>query len=109
MGFFGFLFWMVVIWMAVRFWHRREGRRMVGPRGYAPNNGWYDSGEFYNSRGRQIRRSGGDNTGDQQQYIESLETRVSQLEERLDFTERLLAERREPAGGEVGKRGSGEG
>jgi len=97
MGFFGFLFWMVVIWMAIRFWHRREGRRMVGPRGYAPNSGWYDSGEFYNTRGRQIRRSGRDNSGDQQQYIESLETRVSELEERLDFTERLLAERREPA------------
>ena len=28
--------------------------------------------------------------GDQQQYIDSLESRVSELEERLDFTERLL-------------------
>jgi hypothetical protein len=109
MGFFGFLFWMVVIWMAIRFWHRREGRRMVGPRGYAPTSGWYDSGQFYNSRGREIRRRGRDNAGDQQQYIESLETRVSELEERLDFTERLLAERREPVSGEAGKRGSGEG
>lgn len=95
MGFFGFVFWMVVIWMAIRFWHRREGRRMVGPRGYAPNSGWYDSGRFYNSRGREIRKSGRDNAVDQQQYIEALETRVSDLEERLDFTERLLAERRE--------------
>jgi hypothetical protein len=33
----------------------------------------------------------------QQEYIDSLETRVSELEERLDFTERLLAERRESA------------
>lgn len=100
MGFFGFAFWMVVIWMAIRFWHRREGRRMVGPRAYAPNSGWYDSGEFYNSRGGEIRRSARDNAGDQQSYIEALETRVSQLEERLDFTERLLTERREPASSE---------
>jgi len=97
MGFFGFVFWMVMIWMLIRFWHRREGRRMVGPRGYAPNSGWYDSGEFYNSRGREIRRSRSDNAGDQQQYIEALETRVSELEERLDFTERLLADRRAPS------------
>ena len=99
MGFFGFVFWMVVIWMAIRFWHRREGRRMVGLRGYAPNSGWYDSGEFYNSRGREVRKQRREIAGDQQQYIESLESRVSELEERLDFTERLLAERREPVGG----------
>ena len=42
MGFFGFVFWMFMIWMLIRFWHRREARRMVGPRGYAPNSGWYD-------------------------------------------------------------------
>ncbi len=96
MGFFGFVFWMVVIWMVIRFWHRREGRRMAGPRGYAPNTGWYDSGEFYNSKRREIRSNRRDNAGDQQQYIEALETRLNELEERLDFTERLLAERREP-------------
>ena len=100
MSFFGFVFWMVVIWMAIRFWHRREGRRMVGPCGDAPNSGWYDSGEFYNSKGREIRKNRRDNAGDQQQYIEALETRVSELEERLDFTERLLAERREPVSSE---------
>ncbi len=99
MGFFGFVFWMVMIWMLIRFWHRREGRRMVGPRGYAPNSGWYDSGEFDNSKGRRRRQVSRDVAGDQQQYIESLETRVSELEERLDFTERLLAERRDAVGG----------
>ncbi|HEY8195434.1 MAG TPA: hypothetical protein VIG04_00540 [Gemmatimonadales bacterium] len=98
MGFFGFVFWMVVIWMAIRFWHRREGRRMVGPRGYAPSTGWYDSGEFYQKRGRQLRKGRRDIPDDQQQYIESLESRVSELEERLDFTERLLSERRESVG-----------
>ena len=99
MGFFGFVFWMVVIWLAIRFWHRREGRRMVGPQGFAPNSGWYDSGEFYHKRGRHLRKGGQDPADDQQQYIESLETRLSQLEERLDFTERLLSERRESVNG----------
>ncbi len=69
---------------------------MVGPRGYAPNNGWYDSGEFYHARGRDTKKNRRETAGDQQQYIEALETRLSQLEERLDFTERLLTERREP-------------
>jgi hypothetical protein len=100
MGFFGFVFWMVVIWVVIRYWHRREGRRMVGPRGYAPSSGWYDSGEFYHSRGRENRKSRREIASDQQPYIEALETRVSELEERLDFTERLLAERREAVSGE---------
>ena len=103
MGFFGFVFWMVVIWLAIRFWHRREGRRMVGSQGFAPSSGWYDSGEFYHKRGRQLRKGQRDTTDDQQQYIESLESRLSQLEERLDFTERLLAERREPVSERVGQ------
>ena len=30
-----------------------------------------------------------------QDYIDSLESRISELEERLDFTERLLAKRQE--------------
>ncbi|MFL5547813.1 MAG: hypothetical protein ACJ8AQ_09705 [Gemmatimonadales bacterium] len=30
-----------------------------------------------------------------QDYIDSLESRISELEERLDFTERLLASRQE--------------
>ncbi len=99
MGFFGFMFWMFVIWMVFRFWHRREGRRMVGPRGYAPNTGWYDSGEFYDSRRREIKKHRREIAGDPQQYIEALETRVNELEERLDFTERLLSERREGVSG----------
>jgi len=92
MGFFGFVFWIVVVWMVIRYLQRREGRRMIGSGGSLPNSGWYDSGEFYKKgdkrkRARQV-------LGDQQEYIESLERRVSELEERLDFTERLLAERR---------------
>jgi hypothetical protein len=84
MGFFGFVFWMVVIWMIIRHMQRREGRRMVDVTG-----GWYDSGEFYSPR--KARKHARKALGDQTQYIESLESRVSELEERLDFTERLLA------------------
>ena len=93
MGFFGFVFWMFMIWMIVRYWHRREGRRMVGMQ--VPSSGWYDSGEFHSPRGHRISGKGREVLKDHQGYIEALETRVSELEERLDFTERLLAERRE--------------
>ncbi len=96
MGFFGFVFWMFIIWMVFRYWHRREVRRMVGSNGYTPNTGWYDSGEFYNPRRRKIRNQGREVLKDHESYIEALESRVTELEERLDFTERLLAERREP-------------
>ncbi len=93
MSFFGFMFWMFIVWMIIRHWQRREGRRMVGA-----TSGWYDSGEFYTPR--RARKLVREVQGEQQQYIESLESRVSELEERLDFTERLLAERREPVGQE---------
>lgn len=95
MGFFGFVFWIVVVWMVVRYWHRREERRMIGSGGSMPNSGWYDSGEFY-KKDRKGHRKTRQILGDQQEYIEALERRVSELEERLDFTERLLSERREP-------------
>jgi hypothetical protein len=63
----------------------------VGPRGY----GWYDSSEFYAPRNRELapRR---EKAEDQQEYIDALESRISDLEERLDFTERLLATRPAP-------------
>jgi hypothetical protein len=95
MGFFGFVFWMVVLCLAFRALGRWQRRRWVavGPNGYRPQTGWYDSSEFYTPR-RELnpKRKGPD---DQQSYIDALETRVSELEERLDFTERLLAERKE--------------
>jgi hypothetical protein len=93
MGFFGFVFWMAMLWFAFRWWTRHERRRA---RVYGPQNGWYDSGEFYDRQPRKLERKREKSTNEQQAYIESLETRVSELEERLDFTERLLAERREP-------------
>ncbi|HEU5303730.1 MAG TPA: hypothetical protein VFU40_03715 [Gemmatimonadales bacterium] len=94
MGFFGLVFWMLVLWCAFRWWTRYERRRVPA---YGPYSGWYDSGEFYDRRPREPAQRRSESAENQQAYIESLESRVSELEERLDFTERLLAERREPA------------
>jgi hypothetical protein len=96
MGFFGFVFWLVVLCFAFKAWNRWQYRRWmaVGPRGHPRSSGWYDSSEFYAPKkpGATPTR---DKTDDQQAYIDALESRVSDLEERLDFTERLLAGRRE--------------
>ena len=92
MGFFGMLFWIAVLWLVLRAWRRSHQCVVVGPRGYWP--GWYRTRESDQPR-RQIRTRGAES---RDSYIESLETRLSDLEERLDFTERLLE----------GKRGGGE-
>ena len=87
MGFFGMLFWIAVLWLAYRWFRRSERCVAVGPRGYAP--GWYGRDRY--DQAQPARPDA------QQEYIESLESRLSELEERLDFTERLLANRRESA------------
>jgi hypothetical protein len=84
MGFFTMLFWIAVLWLAYRWFRGSERCVAVGPRGYAP--GWYDR-----HRPEPVERPRSDA---QQEYIESLESRLSDLEERLDFTERLLASKR---------------
>jgi hypothetical protein len=78
MGFFGMLFWVAVFWLAftvVRRWSGCGSRAFRGER----------------------RRERRDNLDDQQPYIDALETRVAELEERLDFTERLIAGRHQVA------------
>src|SRR5213593_917039 len=97
MHFFGMIFWLVILRCAFRVFRRRQRWAMMGPRGYSPYGGWYDSSEFNSPRSRRIEAKGREQVQDQQVYIDSLETRVSELEERLDFTERLLAGRRESA------------
>jgi hypothetical protein len=82
MGFFGMLFWIAVLWFAIRALRRSDRCVAVGARGYGP--GWYRS---HRAEMREPSRSG---RTDRDDYIDSLQTRVSQLEERLDFTERLL-------------------
>lgn len=91
MGFFGLVFWLAVAWFAFRAFRRWGYFAAVGPRGYAP--GWYsreryDAPMTHPSVPARSRKDG-------QDYIDALETRVSELEQRLDFTEQLLAERRQ--------------
>ena len=75
MGFFGMLFWFAVLWFAFRVF-----------RGWSCSRGG-------SLRDRYVTRQ--DQTDDQQPYIDALESRVAELEERLDFTERLVAGKRE--------------
>jgi hypothetical protein len=95
MGFFGLVFWLVIAWLAVRAL-RRRGYCAAGWRGYGRVGGWYDSSEFYAPGKREVARQPRDKSG-QQEYIDALESRVNDLEERLDFTERLLAGRQTSA------------
>ena len=71
MGFFGMLFWILVLWLVYRAWRRAHPCLAVESGGY--------KGRDFEAR------------DDQQDYIDALESRLSELEERLDFTERLLA------------------
>ena len=97
MGFFGLFFWLLVAWVAFRLM-RRWGYCASGPRGYGRmGSGWYDSGEFYTQKNPR-RAPGRPERSGSQEYIDALETRVSELEERLDFTERLLAGREKESG-----------
>ena len=89
MGFFGMLFWILVLWFAYRAWRRSERCVAVGSRGNW--TGWYPS-DHYATRHVPAPRT---RPEDRQDYIDSLESRISELEERLDFTERLLAKRQE--------------
>ena len=90
MGFFGLVFWLAVAWLAFRAFRRWGYCAAVGPRGYAP--GWYSRERYDAPTTRASVPARSPKAG--QDYIEALESRVSELEERLDFTEQLLAERR---------------
>jgi hypothetical protein len=71
MGFFGMLFWILVLWLVYRAWRRMHPCVAVESGGY---------------RGRDFTTR-----EERQDYIDALESRLSEVEERLDFTERLLA------------------
>jgi hypothetical protein len=98
MHFFGLLFWLAVAWLVFRMFRRWSACSIAGPRGYGRVGGWYDSSEFYAPRrpGRVPKQR--EQTEGQQEYIDALESRVNDLEERLDFTERLLSGRQDSAG-----------
>jgi len=95
MWFFGWMFWLVPLLLFAASMRRRRWERwsMMGPRGYGPYGGW---GPWQQPRWREQQAAAPRGDQDQQQaYIETLESRIAQLEERLDFTERLLEGRRE--------------
>ena len=99
-GFF-WLFWMVaLLFFALGMRRRRRRWAMIGPGGFGPCGAGLLRGrdEWAGSR------SAGDapalrEVEDQRAYVDALETRIAQLEERLDFTERLLSGRRDAQGG----------
>jgi hypothetical protein len=101
MHFFGMIFWLVVFWFAFRAFRRRERWAMMGPRGYAP--GWYSRKPYRRGPveygGRKDVNGSRTSDDDRKDYIDALETRVTDLEERLDFTERLLASRQDAGSG----------
>jgi hypothetical protein len=86
MGFFGMLFWIAVLWLVIKWWRRSERCVTVGPGGYP--SGWPGRDQHRDARVAERTRPEA-----RQEYIDLLESRVSDLEERLDFTERLLASR----------------
>lgn len=96
MRFFGWIFWMAMFWFALTAWRRWHRWRVVGPGWYGAHRRRWDSGEWSGPRRRDpAAREPRAQSDEQQPYIDALETRVSELEERLDFTERLLAGRGE--------------
>jgi hypothetical protein len=79
-------FWVIVfaIFMGVRRRRRWERWARLGdPRWFGPPGPWGPGGHA----GATLP------SPDRDAYVEQLETRVARLEERLDFTEKLLAER----------------
>ena len=88
MGFFGMLFWIAVLWLVLRTWRRTHYWAPMAPYGYPRS--WYRKADDGQSRATYPRPPAVQRDDD---YIDSLETRLSQLEERLDFTERLLESR----------------
>lgn len=88
MGFFGMLFWILVLWFVYRAWRRSERYVAVVPRGSwtgYPRDRYATRDLPSPPAAPEVR----------QDYIDSLESRISELEERLDFTERLLSKRQE--------------
>jgi hypothetical protein len=79
---FAWMFWLIPLLffcMMARRWRReRWGYALPGPSPRLERE-WYEHRE----------------------YVDSLERRVAELEERLDFTERLLAQRNQPEPGTV--------
>jgi hypothetical protein len=79
-------FWLVVFAFFVLGGRRRRWERWgrTDPRYFPPGHAW-------SQRGAEL------SPPERDTYVEQLETRVARLEERLDFTEKLLMEKSEKA------------
>ena len=95
MWFFPMIFWLAVIYFVMHSARRRRWRRwammqqgMFGPYGL------YLAHERGIERGLAAPRQ--HREPDDPTLVEQLESRIAELEQRLDFTERLLNERRQP-------------
>lgn len=92
------IFWIVaLVFWASSMRRRRWGRRwvMVGP-GWYPMHVLHDGEQSAPPPPRRAARVAPARTRDERDAeVEALETRIAELEQRLDFTERLLAGRAE--------------
>ena len=96
---FPLMFWLVALLIyAIAVRRRRRWARwaLMHPGAYAP----YAYLPYANPRydiDRRTARAGRGRDEGEQSYVETLESRIAELEERLDFTERLLAGRQSTA------------
>mgnify|MGYP001466574452 CR=1 FL=1 len=86
------IFWMVMAFVVLTMISRRARRRQAG---WGPGGPWEWSQWDERRRGRVDRSAPAEprlqkQLADQQDSIETLESRINELENRLDFTERLL-------------------
>ncbi len=93
----GFLFWLIPLFFFAMITRRRRWQRwaMMGPDAEMMMSGWRYRDRY---RGEvALGRSAQRELEQQQGYIEALETRVAELEARLDFTEQLVGQRSAPS------------
>ena len=90
MFFFPMLFWLAVIFFFMHSAQRRRARRWA-----MMEHGMLPPYPMYVAHDRQLAAARRRPEADDSTLVEQLESRIAELEQRLDFTERLLAERRQ--------------
>ena len=91
-----FFFWLIPLFFFAMVSRRRRWQRwaMMGPQGEMM---WSDGWRYRDRYDEQamLDRAARRELGQQQEYIEALESRVAELEARLDFTEKLIGQKPE--------------
>jgi hypothetical protein len=90
----GILIILAVVWVVAGVGRRRRWARMGGPPWMGSQWGAYGGATISPEELKRLR----EDHENQQAVIEGLESKIAQMEERLDFTERLLMNKREGAG-----------